>query len=128
MGDVEQAEDTIIQAIDRMEAEHLRLLLVDALRVKALVLIKQNHLDAAGQTLAEGVTLARSLPYPHGEGRLLQVHGLLHYRKGEQAQARERLDAALTIFRRLGARKDLEWAERDLAALASGAASSNSAS
>jgi hypothetical protein len=44
---------------------------------------------------------------------LLHVYGLLHTRKGELAQARERLDAALAIFTRLGARTDMERVARD---------------
>jgi len=41
----------------------------------------------------------------------------MHLQKGEPQPARERLEAALTIFRQLGAGKDVERAEHDLAAL-----------
>jgi hypothetical protein len=57
------------------------------------------------------------MPYPHGEGRLLHAYGLLRARQGQPVQARERLEGALAIFRRLGARPDIERAERDMAAL-----------
>jgi hypothetical protein len=57
------------------------------------------------------------MPYPYGEARALRVHGYLHRQKGEPQQARERLEAALAIFRRLGARKDIEQTEQMLAAL-----------
>jgi hypothetical protein len=55
------------------------------------------------------------MPYPQIEGRLLHVYGLLHVAKGELGPAQERLEAALAIFRRLGARKDAERVERALA-------------
>jgi hypothetical protein len=57
------------------------------------------------------------MPYPHGEGRLLEVYGRLHLAGGEPTAARERLEAALAVFRRLGARKDIERTERLLATL-----------
>jgi hypothetical protein len=47
--------------------------------------------------------------------RLLQVYGNLHAQHSESKPARERLEAALAIFRRLGARKDVERTEQLLA-------------
>jgi hypothetical protein len=41
----------------------------------------------------------------------------MHAQKGEPELARERLEAALAIFRRLGARKDVERAEQMLSTL-----------
>ena len=38
----------------------------------------------------------------------------MHAKKGEPGSARERLEAALAIFRRLGARKDAERVEQAL--------------
>ena len=61
--------------------------------------------------------VARSVPYPYAEARLLHAYGAMHALKGEQDQAPERLDAAMVIFRRLGARKDVERVEQELAAL-----------
>jgi hypothetical protein len=57
------------------------------------------------------------MSYPHVEGRLLHVYGLLHVAKGEPGPAQERLEAALAIFRRLGSRKDAEQVEQALADL-----------
>jgi hypothetical protein len=52
------------------------------------------------------LALAPTLPYVYGEARLLPVYGRLHAKQGQPEQARERLEAALAIFRRLGAQKD----------------------
>jgi hypothetical protein len=43
----------------------------------------------------------------------------MHVHKGGMEPARERLEAALAVFRRLGARKDTERAEQALAELQS---------
>jgi hypothetical protein len=45
------------------------------------------------------------------------VYGTLLARKGEGKPARERLEAARAIYRRLDARKDLEQTEQVLATL-----------
>jgi hypothetical protein len=89
--------------------------LVDALWVQAMVAIRQGRWEDAERPLEEGLSLARSMPYPYGEGRLLHAAGEMHVRKGEPEPARQRLEAALAIFRRLGARKDAERVERALA-------------
>jgi hypothetical protein len=54
------------------------------------------------------------MPYPYAEARLLHVYGEMHAQKGELEPARQRLEEALAIFRRLGAHKDAERMERAL--------------
>lgn len=51
------------------------------------------------------------MPCPHGEARVLVQMGVLQMQRGEPEQARERLEEALAIFRRLGAKKDIEQTE-----------------
>ena len=58
--------------------------------------------------------MVRSMPYPLEEAKLSRGYGLLHLRAGEPEQARERLSAALDIFRRLGASNDAQRTERTL--------------
>jgi tetratricopeptide (TPR) repeat protein len=108
LGHLDQAEHTVEQALRRARAEQLRLILVDALRVQALIALRQERWDEAIVALEEGLALARDMPYPHAEARLLHVYGEMHVQKGERGPARERLEAALAIFQRLGARKDAE--------------------
>ena len=88
-----------------------RLALVDALRVQAMIAIRQERWAEAEAALEEGLSLAQDMPYPYVEARLLHVYGEMHLQKGESGLARERLEAALTIFWRLGARKDAERAQ-----------------
>jgi tetratricopeptide (TPR) repeat protein len=117
-GHLAQAEHTVEQALGRARAEQLRLVLVDALRVQAMVVARQEQWQEAEQALEEGLTFARSMPYPYAEARLLHLSGRLRTQAGNPVTARERLATALAIFRRLGARKDIEQVERDLAACA----------
>jgi tetratricopeptide (TPR) repeat protein len=116
-GDLPHAEQTIEQALRRARAEGLRLFLVVALWVQAMILTRRQEWDAAASALDEGLALARATPYPYAEALLLHAYGRLHIERGEGAEARERLEAALASFRRLGARKDVEQVEQLLSAL-----------
>ncbi len=117
LGETEQAARTIEDALRRQRAGQCRRALVDTLRVQALVSLRQGTMQTAADALEEGLSLAQAMPYPYGEGRLLEVCGRLHLERGEITAARERLEAALAIFERLGARKDRERTEQFIAAL-----------
>ena len=73
--------------------------------------------DVAARSLEEALSLTRAMRYPYGEARALHVYGLMHAHKGDTEPAREWLEAALAIFKRLGARKDVEWTEQAIAGL-----------
>ncbi|PZR99009.1 MAG: hypothetical protein DLM70_16185, partial [Chloroflexi bacterium] len=91
--------------------------LPDALCVQGMVLTAQGRLEEADQSLTEGLERARSLPYPYVEGRILVEMAAVHRQRGESEGERERLQEALAIFRRLGARKDVERVEEALSAI-----------
>lgn len=116
-GDMDLAAATAAEAIRRARAGTARLGLVHALRVQALMLLSRQCWAEAADALEEGLALARTMPYPHGEGRLLHIQGLLQAQREDHAAARSSLDTVLVICRRLGARKDVELVEREIAAL-----------
>jgi tetratricopeptide (TPR) repeat protein/transcriptional regulator with XRE-family HTH domain len=107
LGQIDEAAETIEQALGRARPEGMRLVLVEALRIQAMVALSREQWEAATRILEEGLTLARDMPYPYAEARLLQVYGALHTRKGEPETARERLEAARIIFTRLSARRNV---------------------
>ncbi len=108
LGDGAAAEETAAAAVAHAHAEEDYLSLIDALWVRAMVATRLARRDDAALVLEEGLSLARRTPYPYAEGRLLSVYGQLHLDAGEARLARECLEAALTIFERLGARGDIE--------------------
>jgi tetratricopeptide (TPR) repeat protein/transcriptional regulator with XRE-family HTH domain len=116
-GQIDRAASTVSDALERARRGTCRLPWAQALRVQALVLLAQERWNEAELALEEGLTLTRSMPYPHGEGRLLEVYGRLRLARGDAAAAREWLEAALAIFRRLGARRDIEQTEQLLHSL-----------
>ncbi len=117
LGDMETAVDMAAQAVRRATAGSNGMVLADARRVQAMVAIRQGRWAEAAHDLDEGLSLARRLPYPYAEARLLYTYGELHAAQGAAGPARARLEEALAIFRRLGARQDVVRAERLLAGL-----------
>jgi tetratricopeptide (TPR) repeat protein len=117
LGEVAQARDVVEQAIRRSRPENFRRVLVEALRVQAMVAMRLGQWDEAERAVEEGLSLARSMAYPYAEARLLHLAGQLRAHLEQPEAAREQLEAALAIFQRLGARKDVERIESLVAAL-----------
>jgi len=82
-----------------------------------LIALRQERLDEATAGLDEALGLARRLPYPHQEARLLHVYGQLDIREQRLEQTRGHLIEALAIFRRMGARKEIERINHEPAAI-----------
>jgi tetratricopeptide (TPR) repeat protein/transcriptional regulator with XRE-family HTH domain len=118
LGDERRAEQMLTQTARRVPAQLGPILFVEILlRVRAMLKIRQGRWAEAEAALEEAEILARAMPHPYAEARLLQVHGQMRSLQGTPDQARTQLGAALAIFRRLGARKDAERVERLLIAL-----------
>jgi len=80
-----------------------RLALVELSRLQAMDALRLGQWADTEQALREGLSLARAMPYPSGEAHLLHTYGQLHTLRGNAEGARERLEGARAIFRRLGA-------------------------
>jgi tetratricopeptide (TPR) repeat protein len=117
LGELDEAAEAASQAVAQARDTGRQVLLVDALRVAAMVAARRGRWAEARGAIEEGLSLARQMSYPYGEARLLLASGELHAQAGQPEPPRKRLEAALAIFRRLGARKDMERVEQLLAAL-----------
>jgi predicted ATPase/class 3 adenylate cyclase len=96
-GKLQEAEATAARALQRTRGQE-PLYLAEALHAQGIVLLRLARKAEAAEALEEGLEVARSLPYPYAEARMLELLG--------------RADEALAIFRRLGAAKDIERLER----------------
>ncbi|PWT70159.1 MAG: hypothetical protein C5B60_12545, partial [Chloroflexi bacterium] len=115
LGDVGKASALAANSVTRATAANMRLVLADALQVKASVALWQRRWDTARDMLEDALALSRAIPYPYAEAKGLYTYGLLHQLKGELQQAAERLTAARTILNRLGERFYAQYVERALA-------------
>ena len=115
-GNLHQAQ----QVLDVPLALHgleMRGMLPDTLRVHAKLLLAGGDLVGAEAVLNDLMDLTRSMPYPFAEARALAEFGHLEAARGSPIAARERLEEALAIFRRLGAYPLGEQTERVLVQL-----------
>ena len=108
MGDATKAEEVVDLAQTQARLMHNRVDGLEASRVRAKILSMQGRRDEATAALDEALSQARYMSYPYAEAKLSREYGMLYLREGEPAKARERLRAALDVFRRLGAKKDAE--------------------
>jgi hypothetical protein len=67
-----------------------------------MILVEERQWPEAAQALEEGILLTRDMPYPLAEARLLQLQGKMYNEQVDPGSARESLEAALAIRRRLG--------------------------
>jgi tetratricopeptide (TPR) repeat protein len=111
------AAETVEQSLARASIVGHRVALLDALRVQALLALRQRKWQEAGDALEEALAQSQSIPCPYAEAKGLYVYGLLHIARGEPEAARERLEAALAICARLGERLYAQRIEQALARL-----------
>jgi tetratricopeptide (TPR) repeat protein/transcriptional regulator with XRE-family HTH domain len=105
------------QSLKRALASGQRLVLPDALRVTALLALRQRRWHEAEVALEQALALARAMPYPYAEVKTLYVYGLLHMESGEPERAHERFREALVISAHLGERLYAAHIERALGRL-----------
>jgi tetratricopeptide (TPR) repeat protein len=117
LGDIAQAETVLADCLARAAALELRVVQVDALRIQALLALRQGVPAEAEHALACGLALAHSLPYPYAEAKALYVVGQLHEAKGEPERAREKYEAAVALCTRLGEGLYRPYIERALGSL-----------
>jgi tetratricopeptide (TPR) repeat protein/transcriptional regulator with XRE-family HTH domain len=104
LGADHDAEALVTQALARATAQEHRLVLVDALRVQALLLLRRARWREAEATLEQSLELCRVMPYPYAAAKALFVWGQMETARGNSEQARERYLAALAQLDDLGER------------------------
>jgi DNA-binding SARP family transcriptional activator/class 3 adenylate cyclase len=116
LGDVAAAEELAAEALERARKLPDAFWPISPLRVQAMTFARLGRWDEAERALDEALVLARGREV-YEEARILHALGLMLSQKGEKAQAREYLEEALAIFRRLGAKPDVERTVQAMAEL-----------
>jgi len=113
----ERADALLRQAMSRAQAQQVRPVLAEALRIRGLLSLRQARWPEAQAALEEAQALCQVMPAPYLEAKVLYSYGLLHLAQGEPVLARARLEAALALLNRLGERLYAEHVERALTPL-----------
>jgi predicted ATPase/transcriptional regulator with XRE-family HTH domain len=117
LGDDSQAEALLERAAPQAEAQRHYLALLDVLRVRGLLCIQQQRWQEGQEVLNQALTLARGMPHPYAEAKVLYASGCLEAARGDPARARQLFTAGLAICTRLGERLYAERIEREMSAL-----------
>lgn len=117
LGRDDEAEAHLQECLARATREHIRLAQVDALRVRALLMMRRGQVAEAEKSVSEGLRVSRELPYPYAEAKLLYVAGVVARTRRDGAQARDRLQAARDALQSLGEGLYLPLVEQALASL-----------
>jgi tetratricopeptide (TPR) repeat protein/transcriptional regulator with XRE-family HTH domain len=104
VGEVDQAQALLSQVLSTARQARMIPMLVQALRVQALLWSKQERWQEAEQALQEALMLCRGMAAPYAEAKTLYVAGLVSRHRREFEPARQRFEAALTLLERLGER------------------------
>jgi tetratricopeptide (TPR) repeat protein len=91
---------------------------MDALRVRALIAMRQERYQEAASDLDEAIALCQAMPYPYAEAKALWIYGPLEVARGDPVAAHQRFEQALAICDRLGEGLYRTYIERDLRRLA----------
>lgn len=106
IGNLKAANEVLARA--EVAAEKRSTYVPDVLRIEGMLLARQDRWDDAGLAFTRAATEAHALPYPYSEARAYYEHGIMQIQKGELQEARKKLDLALALFQRLGARPYIE--------------------
>ncbi|MGI8826196.1 MAG: AAA family ATPase [Chloroflexota bacterium] len=120
LGNHARAEEIAVEALERYRAERDQFALVEMLRVYGMVLARQQRWEEAETAWGQIAALAQRMPYPFAHGCLLYERGMAQIQRGDCEGARERLEEALALFQRLGARRGVKRTEQALATLRQG--------
>ncbi len=104
LGEVDQAQALLVQVLSTARQARMGPTLVQALRVQALVLSKQERWEEAERALEEALALCRGMATPYAEAKTLYAAGLVSHNKREFEPARQRFEGALEICTLLGER------------------------
>src|SRR5262249_7489434 len=101
VGQEAEAQILAAQSVLPPRVQRYRPVLVDVLRIEALIASRQGRRLAAQRAISEALALSRRMRYPYAEAKSLHVCGQLHLQSGESTLGCEQLEHALAIYVRL---------------------------
>jgi tetratricopeptide (TPR) repeat protein len=114
LGQAGRAEATAAEGVALAEEEGAPEPIIEALRVRAMALSRQQRWDEARECLERALQLLEQTPIPYARGRVLYAYGHMLSDRDDRTAARAPLQEALEIFQRLGARPYVERTEEVL--------------
>jgi transcriptional regulator with XRE-family HTH domain/tetratricopeptide (TPR) repeat protein len=120
MGKLVPAAQAAAKAVELASERGNRLDLVEALLVHGRIAGAAGDPTTASRRLDEGLSLAQAMGFPYAEGRVRLARAEYEVRMRQTQTGYADLEAAMTIFRRLGAQPYLQQAVNLAAAVGAG--------
>jgi tetratricopeptide (TPR) repeat protein len=117
LGQMSEAEVLARDVVETARKARINLLAVAALPPLGHALSRQGRSTEAQEVLAEAIAQSHEMPEPFTEAHARYEWGRVLSQAGDAQGAREQLDAALTIFKKLGARPFVELTAQALTPL-----------
>lgn len=108
LGQPDKAAALLTAGIEQAVAQGYRLALVDLHTVSGLLHLARSDPPRAQHHLEEALSLARTMPWPHRQARVLLLLAQIDQHAGRPEDAQGRLAEAMGIFVRLGAVADMQ--------------------
>lgn len=122
LGDEDQAQVLIDQALARTRERQMRAALAETLQVQARIDARGRRWEEAACALKEARQLARMMSCPYDEARSRCIAGQVALQRGQNAEARQQLEEARRLLKQLGERRYAGQVEQALAELGASAA------
>ncbi len=110
LGQLPQAEERARRSLELAQAQEMKLEEGMTHKVLGQIQRARSEWDAAERELQTSLAILESLDSQYKVGQVLFQLALLHRDLGRDEQFHDTLDRAISIFERLGAQLDLEWA------------------
>lgn len=117
VGDVESAQQLVDDAMPIAEAWANPDVVQSWILLRGMVMARHERWEDAEQAFEGAVDIARTLSMPYEEAQALHEWGVMLQHAGRQEEAGAKLQEALEIFARLGARHDIERTQSELGAV-----------
>lgn len=117
LGDPERAEAIAQDGLRRATLPGYQDVIAELRLVQGVIAAYNGRWEDAQAGYEEALTVARRRPYPYAEGLTLYEYGLMENRRSQPERARELLEEARLVFRRLGAQPHVERTDLALANL-----------
>ncbi|HLJ69602.1 MAG TPA: AAA family ATPase [Chloroflexota bacterium] len=118
LGDSKRSEAIAQDGLRRATLLGYQEVVVELLLVQGAIAARNGRWENAETAFEEALTVARSRSCAYAEGRALYEYGLMENHRGYPERAGQLLEAALHVFRRIGARPYRERTEAALGAVA----------
>jgi predicted ATPase/DNA-binding XRE family transcriptional regulator len=115
LGNEDQAQRLIDQALARTRERQMRAALAEALQVQARIAAHGRRWEEAEDALKEACQLAQMMSCPYDEAKLRFIAGQIALQQGQKVEARQQFETAQRRLCQLGERRYAQQVEQALA-------------